>query len=332
MDGRRALTALAPTRCPRGVDAVSDQPPPIVAAPFETRGEIANRSRSHDRIFVSSSALKARTVAAAVEECERRGLTRLELTSSFPYYEGIRQDVIGARQRGIRLLIHNYFPPPQHGFVINLASGNPEIRGRSIEHCRASLALSAEIGAPLFSVHAGFSVDPRPSDLGGRLTIGGRRTRADTARVFFDTVSTLCDTAKTLGVQLLIENNVLSPRNLVEGRNELLLGVTAEDFHELFEAVNSPSLGMLLDVAHLKVSAQTLGVDRRQTLEEVRPYVRALHLSDNDGTTDNNQPFEQDAWFVQHLPMFPSAVCVIETIPLDPPALVACMRIIEDAA
>jgi sugar phosphate isomerase/epimerase len=164
------------------------------------------------------------------------------------------------------------------------------------------------------------------------LAAGARRTKVDAAQTFHDTVALLCETAQTLGVDLLIENNVLSRRNLVEGRNELLLCVTADDFHELFDAVDSRSLGILLDVAHLKVSAQTLGMDRRQTIDQLRSYVRAVHLSDNDGATDDNQPFERDAWFVQHLPMFPNAICVIETRPLDAPALAACMRIVEDAS
>ena len=283
-----------------------------------------------DRVFVSSSAIKARTVSGVVEECARRGLRHLELTSSFPHYARIRQEVAAAAREGMRLLLHNYFPPPQHGFVLNLASADPTILHRSIEHCRAGLELCAEIGAPFFSVHAGFSVDPKPSDLGHRLTPDGPRTKAEAAKAFHDTVALLCETAEHLGIAILIENNVLSRPSLVNGRNELLLGVTGDDFDDLFDAVPSRSLGMLLDVAHLKVSAQTLGIDRDRTIEHVRSYVRALHLSDNNGERDNNQPFNEDAWFLPHLKTFSGIVCVIETRPLDRSALAGCVRIVEE--
>jgi sugar phosphate isomerase/epimerase len=285
-----------------------------------------------ERVFVSSSAFKARTVAAVVAECERRGVERLELTSSFPYYEGTREEVVEARRRGMRLLIHNYFPPPQHGFVLNLASGDPVTRRRSIEHCRAALVLSSDIGAPYYSVHAGFALDPKPSDLGGRLAVAERRTMHDTAQVFFESVELLCDTAQTVGVDLLIENNVISPPNLIDGRNELLLCVTAEGVHELFDAVRSSRLGVLLDVAHLNVSAMTLGLDRERTITQLRPFVRALHLSDNNGVVDDNRPFDRDAWFLPHLASFPEAELVIETRALDPLALAACMSTVATAA
>ena len=284
-----------------------------------------------DRIFVSSSVFEAKTVPAVVEECGRRGLTCLELTSSFPYYAGVRQDVVAAKEGGMQLLVHNYFPPPPQGFVLNLASADPQIHRRSIEHCREALVLSAEIGAPFFSVHAGLSVDPSPSELGRRLAPAARRAKADAKKVFFDTVALVCETAEACGVDLLIENNVVSRRNFVEGRNEVLLGVTGDDFEELFEVVPRRRLGMLLDVGHLNVSARTIGMDRLKTIEQVRASVRALHLSDNDGETDDNRPFDRSAWFVPHLATFSHAFFVIETRPLEPPALAACLRIVEAA-
>ena len=67
------------------------------------------------------------------------------------------------------------------------------------------------------------------------------------------------------------------------------------------------------------------------SVEELSPYVRALHVSDNDGTVDNNQPFDRGAWFVQHLAKFPRLPCVIETEPLDPSTLAACVSIVENA-
>jgi sugar phosphate isomerase/epimerase len=280
---------------------------------------------------VSSSAIEASTIPALVDHCRASQLRRVELTSSMPYQEEIAEQLAGARQWGMRWLLHNYFPPPRDGFVINLASADPAIRRRSIEHCRAALELSAAISAPFYSVHAGFTTDPRPTDLGGRFEPGTGRGLVDAARMFYESVAQLCETAERLGVNLLIENNVVTAPNAIDGRNDLFLCVSGDDVEALFTAVRSPSLGILLDVAHLKVSAATLNLSRDRALEQMRPHVRAFHLSDNDGLRDDNQPFGRDAWFVPQLSRSPHAQFVIETTPLDATTLAGCLSVVENA-
>ena len=287
--------------------------------------------KASERIYVSSSALKAGTFPDLVEACTALGIQHVELTSSFVCGDDVATDLGRARMAGFRFLIHNYFPPPREPFVINLASADPAIRRRSIEHCRTALRLSAELAAPFYSVHAGFVTDPAPSELGRTFRPTHTRTKADATPVFHDTVATLCETAEQVGVDLLIENNVVSPANAPDGRNRLFLGVEPEDFEALVTAVASPRLGVLLDVGHLTVSATALSIDARQALERIRPLVRALHLSDNDGVVDNNLTFTPDAWFVPFLATFTNAWFSIETRPLETPDLLACLKTVEDA-
>ena len=284
---------------------------------------------ARDRTYVSSSALTARTVPALVEECARLGVRRLELTSSVPHDASMRRHLVQARRRGLEMVLHNYFPPPSEPFVINLASADSAIRSRSIDHCRAALDLSAELEAPFYSVHAGFLTDPHVSDLGRTFQAPDERRMEEAVITFHETVALLCETATSVGVDLLIENNVVSMANAPEGRNRIFLGVVPDDVDALMAAVPSPRLGVLLDVAHLKVSARTLGADVREALARMRPHVRALHLSDNDGEVDDNQPFAPDAWFVPYLSTFAGVWFSIETQPLSAPALHACMKIVE---
>jgi sugar phosphate isomerase/epimerase len=236
-----------------------------------------------------------------------------------------------ARRAGLQFALHNYFPVPRDPFVINLASANQAIRCRSLEHCRMALRLSAELGSPSYSVHAGFVTDPAPSNLGGVFPPPGGRTRDEAASAFYDAVAALCETAEQVGVDLLIENNVVSPANAPDGRNLLFLGVTPEDFAALEAAVPSPRRGVLLDVGHLNVSATALGFDARQALDAIRPSVRALHLSDNDGTMDRHRAFTSTAWFVSALATFTDAWFSIETRPLEPRVLAECLKTVEDA-
>ena len=61
---------------------------------------------------------------------------------------------------------------------------------------------------------------------------------------------------------------------------------------------NTPdNVGLLIDVAHLKVSAQALKFDKIEFLNKSKLWVRGFHLSDNDGTKDSNEMINDNAWF-----------------------------------
>ena len=55
---------------------------------------------------------------------------------------------------------------------------------------------------------------------------------------------------------------------------------------------------MLIDVAHLKVSSNSLNFNPKVTfLEKLDEWIAAYHLSENDGTSDDNEKFREDSWF-----------------------------------
>ena len=57
-------------------------------------------------------------------------------------------------------LVHNYFPPPKEEFVLNLGSTNNEIIRKSISLCKKAIDDAVVLGAPCYSIHAGFYFDP----------------------------------------------------------------------------------------------------------------------------------------------------------------------------
>lgn len=192
--------------------------------------------------------------------------------------------------------VHNYFPPPQVPFVLNLASLDPQVMKLSRAHVERAVRLGRALGCPRYSFHAGFLVDPKVSELGQRIRQRALYPRAQALDLFIDTVRSLAAWAESEGAQLLIENNVLSARNLAEfGENPLLMVEQAEILTVLREMPRN--VGLLLDVAHLKVSAATLGFDAAAVLRDLTPWIRAYHLSDNDGTADSNEPVRADSWF-----------------------------------
>lgn len=122
--------------------------------------------------------------------------------------------------------------------------------------------------------------------------------RATAFHQFADKVLLLAEEARREGVTLLVENNVLSAVNMAAfGEDPLLL--THPDEIAAFMGGMPEHVGLLLDVAHLKVSAQTLGFDPVAAHAQVKPWIRGYHLSDNDGRSDSNQPVTADSWFWQ---------------------------------
>jgi len=61
------------------------------------------------------------------------------------------------------------------------------------------------------------------------------------------------------------------------------------------------SVGFLIDVAHLKVSAKSLDFDPVEMFDHCYDRIAGHHLSDNNGLEDSNKCFAEDAWFWPHL-------------------------------
>ncbi|PDW04025.1 sugar phosphate isomerase/epimerase family protein [Candidatus Viridilinea mediisalina] len=208
-------------------------------------------------------------------------------------------------------LIHNYFPPPAIPFVLNLASADTTVYQHSLELVEQALELTAQLGAPFYSVHAGFITDPTAFGTTS-FVFPPPQNPEDTAAAlqrFISAMHRLADTAQRRGVYLLIENNICS-HELV---GKLLLQ-NADEFLQFFQALPHPNLGILLDTGHLNVSAHTLGFDRLAFIEQVAPYIKAFHIHDNDRQADLHQPIQPDSWILEVLkrPEFVALPIVVE--------------------
>lgn len=286
---------------------------------------------SNDRVFISSGAFPETDLSEVLKTAEAWGATRLELSSGLAHRPDLPEIARAARGR-FDLLLHNYFPAPAQPFVLNLAALDPETLERSLAHCRRALDLSAELGGGFFSVHSGFAAHAQAGHL-GRSWNDLAMVPLDVAReTFINSVRELTAYAASIGLDFLIENNVLAPFNLRTDGLSPLLGVAPHELLEFVRLVDAPNFGILLDAAHLKVSARTLGFDLSEAMEALLPVTRAFHLSDNDGTADTNQPFHSDAWFLPWLLRAPDAPLIIEAYRLDEKTLSQCRRILADPA
>jgi len=281
-------------------------------------------------IYASSGAFLSRDLASLLDEAATAGIGAVELSSGVPW-RADNLDVVRRNRGRFRFLVHNYFPPPERPFVLNLASSNAEIRRLSVEHCQSAIDLAHELETDLFTVHAGFAIEPKVSEL-GRPISGESAVDLETAYgVFRDTVGALVLYGEKRGVRLGIENNVVAPFNLRDGRNAFLLMATADEMMRLAADIASPRLGFLIDSGHLNVSARTLGFDREEFLGKVAARVFGWHLSDNDGTADSNRPFGRDAWFLPWVGRIPGEMAVIEAYRLKRHQLDECIEAVAMA-
>ena len=71
---------------------------------------------------------------------------------------------------------------------------------------------------------------------------------------------------------------------------------------------------MLLDVAHLKVSANTLGFKKTDMFYKLKRRIYGYHLSENNGKKDSNKPFNKNSWFWKYIPKNSEYVSIEVTI------------------
>jgi len=219
------------------------------------------------------------------------------------------------RTAGCARLPHNYFPAPEEPFLLNLASLNDQLWQRSIDHCLLGLDLASCSEAPFFSAHAGYCGDPSPDDLGNVMTEVHPELRQEYWRRFLDAVKHLGAEAGQANVKFLIENHVVIDDNVTGGDHPFLCATSEEALSLKEEA--GPSVGLLLDTGHLKVTANSLGFDRDAFVEEVADVVECIHHSDNDGIRDTNQALSFDYWFLRHMRKFGDVLHVLETHPMS---------------
>ena len=196
--------------------------------------------------------------------------------------------------------IHNYFPPPEKPFVLNLASLNSDIAKLSIEHIKKGINWAYELESFVYSFHAGFLLDPKINELGRKVSSQKLFNREESTLRFIERLNEIDNYAKTKGVKLLIENNVLSKKNFDQFGCDPFIMANEVDFLKIMKNT-SKNVELLIDLAHLKVSANSLGFDPIKFLINTDKWIKAYHLSDNDGTRDSNEPISKNSWFWPYL-------------------------------
>ena len=250
-------------------------------------------------IYVSSAAIRRESLTLAVKELAEHGLLNIELTAGNALSENWLEELLELKAKyKLNYLCHNYFPVPKNPFVLNLASLDETTHTNSVQLAKRAIEVSKQLGGTKYAIHAGFRIDIPVSQIGKKIEKIDFYNEEKCWQKFTETVNALY--AETDGVELFIENNVLSKPNFesYEGVNPFY--VTDENsWNSLKSAV--PKSNLLLDVAHLKVSCNTLGLDFEKQLSSMAVQTNYIHLSDNDGLTDSNLPITENTMWLEQL-------------------------------
>jgi sugar phosphate isomerase/epimerase len=239
-------------------------------------------------IYVSSACSKQKKIGAAIRELAENGFQNIELSGGTEYYEAYEADLLNLKEEfSLNYLIHNYFPPPQDDFVLNLSSLNDSIYERSISHLRRSIRLADQLGAKRYGFHAGFYVDIGINEIGKAITFSTPRDIDASHERFCRGFNLIKEESRE--VEIYVENNVYSKTNFsIYGKQVPFMLISASDYEELKKHL---SVKLLFDIAHLYVSSQTLNLDFESQFDLMIMETDYIHLSDNDGFHDQNRGF-----------------------------------------
>ena len=266
-----------------------------------------------NNFFVSSCAFSGESISEIINLAEFNNLN-IEFSSGIPFEDNLLEKMYGSK---INKIIHNYFPAPSVPFVLNLASENKLIREQSIQHCLNGIDISKKINAPFFSVHAGFCIDPKPLELGNKISIKSKIERCINFDIFIDSLKILVGYASIKEVKVLIENNVIAKFNLKQQISNPFLCTDSIEIIKVFNIIQSNYLGFLCDTAHLKVSANTLGVNLDDEIDKLLPLINCVHHSDNNGLIDSNNLLDDNYWFLSHFNKLKDKFHVLEVKNID---------------
>ena len=259
-------------------------------------------------IYTSSCCVKTNKLEKAVEQLVLNGMTNIELSGGTEYNKNIIATLKSLQKTfNVNFIAHNYFPPPKEHFVLNMASLNDNVYSRSLEHYKRAIDLSAELGAKSYGMHAGFFINIATDQLGKRIRKSELYNKEQATERFCNGFNEL---KKFSGeVELYIENNVFSYENSQEYSESTPFMMTC--YSEYLQLKDMIEFKLLLDVAHLKVSANTLGLDFDNELAQMAKYSDYWHLSDNNHLADENKSMKDELIMkLKRLPNRPKQVTI----------------------
>ena len=258
-------------------------------------------------IYISSSSINSVSIENCLEELINLDIRNIELSGGTSSSDNISKKLKNLKEKfSLNFLIHNYFPPPKKDFVLNIASHNKELRKQSINSIKSSINLAQEIGINRYTVHAGYTKNFQPNPEGGYFIADNSQgiSREQATRIMLQTLSEIQDYAAERKVKIGAEN--LFPIDTAPESS--LLCAPSDIFQFLDYTAEERNVGFLLDLGHLFISANYFGFNKDEFIETLdKKYhhkILGIHLSGNDGKSDQHGPLSPDCWQLETVQKF----------------------------
>ena len=276
-------------------------------------------------IYASTSCLRnPQNILRVLDEYEKAEIENVELGSVHNHFQTKK-----LREYNFNFIAHGYFPPPKSPFNFNLASQKKIIREKSIKLVKNAVNVCADINAPIFTFHAGFTVDPKK--LGVKFSREGIVDRNTAIKTFIMSSHEVLDYAKSRGIKLAMELNVVQKFNLDNGENKLLLFADYDETKIFLKNFKKSEIGLLLDLGHTSVTSHWLKFDKDKFIEKIKKSVSVVHASNNNGLQDQHKQLTKNCWQTSQLKNFKNIPITLETMNLTTMQLKKNIKIAQDA-
>lgn len=241
-----------------------------------------------NNIYISTSNGFKYDLEERIIELANSGFKNLELSGGCQFEGSIIDKLIRLKNKfGLRYRVHNYFPPPKEDFAFNFADGDNQTIAKTVSHFKDAINLCRALNIDEFSFHAGFRATLKPNDLGSIKNTIPLDTYENSSLTYFKNLNAVRHLADNNGIKLYIENNVIGSLNYEKFNHDNPFLFTS--FNEVKGLFDYNKYNLLLDVGHLYVSCNTLGLDFEYEFKKFLSVSDYIHLSANNGLEDENK-------------------------------------------
>jgi len=246
-----------------------------------------------NKIFLSSSCFQSLSYEDCFKKFKKLNVNNIEL--SFNKYKKNQNKIFSKELKNFNVQIHNYFPNDKNIFFLNLSSKDDKIVKKSIDKIHKNILRAKDLKVKYVSFHAGFLFDIIDKKISNSYN-----DHEYAMNLFKKNILILSKIAKKNKITLLIENNIITKKNLSFFKFNPLLLTHPNELISFFQWAPA-NVKLIMDVGHFKVNSRTLNFDRNLGMKKLIKYINAFQLSENNGFKDENKPFNTKSWFMPFL-------------------------------
>jgi len=252
-------------------------------------------------VYVSTTyASDMSSVIDAAKGLKTRSIDHIELGSIHKPEPDVAVGLMGL---GCRFITHNYFPPGNERAVLNISAQNETVRARSLEFMKKAIDFAVKIHAPLYTIHPGFCCEEiAESKVGDNYDFHFNRFGYDipdrTKRYFgnlITSVNILGDYIKDKDIRIAVET-----QGSVSEDNFVFMD-KPEDFEAFLAEMESPKVGLNLNLGHVNLASRKHGFDKMNYPEGVMKRIYAVEVSHNNALLDEHLGLKEDGWYMEFL-------------------------------